>query len=42
MPLVSMSALIGSDGENHLHDKQFSECHVILLNVFVVASPIHH
>jgi hypothetical protein len=31
-----MSALIGSDDENHLHDKQFSDCHVILFNVFVV------
>ena len=34
-----MSALIGSEGENHLHDKQFSDCHVILFNVFVAVPP---
>jgi hypothetical protein len=35
-----MSALTGSDGENHLHDKQFSDCHVILFNVFLVSSAV--
>ena len=39
LPLVRMSALTGSDGENHLDDKQFSDCHVILFNVFLVVSP---
>ena len=40
LPLVSMSALIGSDGENHLHDKQFSDCHVIRFNVFLVSPAV--
>ena len=37
LPFVNISAFIGSEGENHLHDKQFSDCHVILFNVFVVS-----
>lgn len=35
-----MSALIGSDGENHLHDKQFSDCHVILFSVFWIPAVV--
>jgi hypothetical protein len=30
-----MSALIGSEGENHLQDRQFSDCHEILFKLLV-------
>jgi hypothetical protein len=40
LPFVRMSALTGSDGENHLHDKQFSDCHVIRFNLFMVSSAV--
>lgn len=37
LPFVRMSAFIGSEGENHLHDKQFSYCHDTLFKLFVAS-----
>ena len=36
-PFVKMSAFIGSEGENHLHDRQFSDCHDTFFKLFVAS-----
>ena len=42
LPFVKMSAFIGSEGENHLHDRQFSDCHDILFKLFVASVIFNH
>ena len=37
LPFVRMSAFIGSEGENHLHDRQFSDCQDSLLKLFTAS-----
>jgi len=36
-----MSALIGSEGENHLHDKQFSDCLWSTMTIAISVQTLH-